>query len=521
MGYNLSVEELFNRSYQNNPHGEVVFDGYKRSTYQEIQTQVEQIASALTQLGVVKGDRVIVSLPNWNEFLTIYFSIAKIGAIIIPVNPQYTTTELSYILENSGAKVIFTREQHEYLELLKTRHQSEETNSIEHIITVRFKTKGHYSFDELLTLGKKVPAPQIVINPSDDIYSILYTSGTTGHPKGVMLTHKNFVHTAMISAQRLYCTQEDVFLVAVPVYHVFGMIASILSAIFVGAKLVFVEKYDSTRVLELIEKEKVSIHHGVPSMFIKELNNPALNQFDLSSLRTGMMAGAPCPKEVVDRVRLEMGCDIVIAYGMTETSSTLTMTRFDEEDSIRSQTVGKAVLGAEVKIVDSLRNEVPLGQVGELACRSAGVMKGYYRNPENSSETIDKDGWLYTGDMAMMDQEGYVRIVGRQKEMIIRGGFNIYPQEIESILYEHPSILEVAIVAIPDEVLGESTCAAIQLLPNHLVTEASLKEYLKERIVKYKIPDTFIFVEYLPKTASGKISKLQLKTVLMNELSKI
>lgn len=521
MSYNLSVQELFKQSYQNNQHGEAVFDGYKRLTYQELQVQVEQIASALTQMGVVKGDRVIVSLPNWNEFLTIYFSVAQIGAIIIPVNPQYKTTELSYILENSGAKVIFIREQNEYLPMLESKLQSEETNSLENIITVRFKTKRHHSFEELLTLGKKVPSPQIVINPSADIFAILYTSGTTGQPKGVMLTHKNFVHTAIISAERLYCTQEDVFLVAVPVYHVFGMIASILSAIYIGAKLVLIEKYDSTKVLELIQNERVSIHHGVPSMFIKELNDPNLKQFDLSSLRTGIIAGAPCPKEVVDRVRIEMGCDIVIAYGMTETSSTLTMTHFDEEDRIRSQTVGKAVLGAEVKIVDSLRKEVPMGQVGELACRSEGVMKGYYRNQENATEIMDKDGWFYTGDMAVMDQEGYVRIVGRQKDMIIRGGFNIYPQEIETILYEHPNIFEVAIVAIPDEVLGELTCAAIKLLPDYVETEATLREYLKERIVKYKIPDKIIFVETLPKTASGKISKIKLKTVLINELSKI
>lgn len=522
MSYNFSVQDLFDMTFQRNPHGEAVFDGYGRLIYRELQVQIEQIASALTQLGVSKGDRIIVSLPNWNEFLTIYFSVARIGAIIIPVNPHYTTAELTYILEHSRAKVIFINEQKEHLEMLATDFQSMETNLIEHIITVRFKAKGHYSFDQLLSLGEKVPPPpQIKINPNDDVFSILYTSGTTGHPKGVMLTHKNFVYTAIISAERLYCTQEDVFLVAVPIYHVFGMIPSILSAIYVGARLVLVEKFESARVMELIEKEKVTVHHGVPSMFIKELNNPALKQFDLSTLRTGMIAGAPCPKEIVDRVRLEMGCDIVIAYGMTETSSTVTMTHFDEDDRIRSQTVGKAVLGAEVKIVDSLRKEVPLGQVGELACRSEGVMKGYYRNPETDSEILDKDGWIYTGDLAVMDQEGYVRIVGRQKDMIIRGGFNIYPQEIEDILYSHPSVLEVAIVSIPDEVLGERTYAAIKLLKDNIETEASLKEFLKERIVKYKIPDKIIFVENLPKTTSGKIIKMKLKALLLKQLSKI
>lgn len=520
MNYNLSVPEVLQRACKDKPQKEAIFDGNKRVTYKELYENVQLLASSLTEKGIEKGDRVIVYMPNWHEFVTIYFAIAQLGAILVPSNIRYRREELQYILVNSGAKAIFIGDGIGHLDFLE-EFRDDNATELQHIFTVRFKSKTYLSYEELLAAGNSQKVPQISIDPKEDIISILYTSGTTGQPKGAMLTHKNFVHTAAISAKYMHCTNDDVFLIVVPVFHCFGLIPGILTAITVKGKIVLMEEFKAEKTLQLIQQEKISVHHGVPTMFILELNHPSFKKYDLSSLRTGIIAAAPCPEEIVRKIRTEMGCDIVVSYGMTESSTTITMTDFDDDDYLRSETVGRPLPGAEIRIVDDNHEQVPTGVVGEIAVRSYGIMKGYFKSPEKTAEVLDENGWYYTGDLGTVDEKGYIRINGRKKEMIIRGGFNIYPREVEEVLYKHDSVLETAIVGLPDTVLGEVTCAAIILKPGRKEDEQTMRAYLCDMVADYKVPDHIIFVEEFPLTASGKIKKVILEQELREKLQKV
>lgn len=520
MNYNFSLPEVLQTAYREEPQKEAILDGNKRVTYQELYENVQLLASSLARKGIEKGDRIIVYMPNWHEFVTIYFAIAQIGAILVPSNTRYRREELQYILVNSGAKAIFIGEGIGHFDFLEA-YRNDNVTDLHYIFTVRFNKESHLSYEELLAAGDMHKVPQVSIDPKEDIISILYTSGTTGQPKGAMLTHKNFVHTAAISAKYMHCTSDDVFLIVVPVFHCFGLIPGILTAITVKGKIVLMEEFKAEKTLQLIQQEKISVHHGVPTMFILELNHPSFKKYDLSSLRTGIIAAAPCPEEIVRKIRTEMGCDIVVSYGMTESSTTITMTDFDDDDYLRSETVGRPLPGAEIKIVDDNHEEVPTGIVGEFAVRSYGIMKGYYKMPEKTAEVLDENGWYYTGDLGTVDENGYIRIKGRKKEMIIRGGFNIYPREVEEVLYKHDSVLETAIVGLPDTVLGEVTCAAIKLKPGKKEDEQTMRAYLSDMVADYKVPDHIIFVEEFPLTASGKIKKVILEQELREKLQKV
>jgi fatty-acyl-CoA synthase len=295
-----------------------------------------------------------------------------------------------------------------------------------------------------------------------------------------------------------------------PIFHVMGLMFT-LRVVSSKARMVLMEQFKPEMALQLIELEKVTVHPGVPTMFILELNHPNFHKYDLSSLRTGEMGGAPAPVEIIHRIREEMGCNILVGYGMTETSPTLTLTGFNDDNQLRSETVGRALPGVELKIVDDLQQDLGINTVGELACRSFGLMKGYYKDPEKTYQAIDKDGWYYTGDLATIDENGYVRIVGRKKDMVIRGGYNIYPREVEEHYYKHPSVVDVAIVGLPDSVLGEITCACILLKDNVTVSEEEMIEFVKGKVADYKVPDRVIFVNTFPMTPSGKIRKVELQ----------
>ncbi|GCL71561.1 long-chain acyl-CoA synthetase [Paenibacillus naphthalenovorans] len=517
--YGLTVTELFERAYKLNPSKEVIYDRSRRLTYQELREESIQLAASLQDLQVEKGDRVAVCLPNWHEFVVIYLALSHLGAILIPFNTRYRQEEVEYILSNSGAKLVFCTDEFggvPHYEQFSTLLKSSKT--LQQMISVRFERPGMLSYHQLLERGKHLPLTFAAIDRREDVFGILYTSGTTGRPKGVMLTHANVVHTAAITAESMRCTPDDVMLVAVPVFHVFGITPSILTNFACGGKMVLVDVFKPKDVLELIQNEGITIHHGVPTMFILELNHPAFSVYDLSSLRTGIIAAAPCPVEVVKRIRSDMGCDIVVAYGLTETSPTLTITDFNDDDRIRSETVGKVLPGAEVKIVNGQREPVAFGEVGELACRGFGVMKGYYQMPQETKAVIDDEGWLYTGDLATIDKDGYIRIVGRSKEMIIRGGYNIYPREIEEVLYKHPEVLEAAVVGLPDSVLGEITCSAVRLKSGAKVEAEELKQFIRERMADYKTPDKIVFMHEFPMTPSGKIKKMDLQQQLKIEL---
>ncbi|WP_235820527.1 AMP-binding protein [Halalkalibacter krulwichiae] len=515
----MSVPQLFENALNEGPDREILFDRSSRMSYRDLWDQSISLASSLQGLGVQKGDKIAVCLPNWNEFVVIYLAVAQLGAVLVPFNTRYRMDEVEYILRNSEAKVAFFTEEFSGIRHAEQFLQAKKiVGSLEMLITVRHPDNDLLKYEQLVEAGRLSSFTPPDSNPEEDVFTILYTSGSTGAPKGAMLTHANVVKTGVMSAQEMNCTADDVFLIAVPVFHVFGMVPSIISTVASSARMVLMDQYKPKEALEIVQAEGITVKHGVPTMFILELNHSDFQNYNLSSLRTGIIAAAPCPVEIVKKIRSEMGCDIVVAYGLSETSPTLTMTKFSDPDIIRAETVGRVLPGAEVKIVNELREEVATGEVGEIACRSFGVMKGYYNMPDKTKEALDVEGWFYTGDLGTLDEQGNLRIVGRKKEMIIRGGYNIYPREIEEVFYTHPDVLEVAIVGLPDTVLGEVSCACIKIKSQALVDEQSLMDFIKLRIADYKVPDKVLIVEELPMTASGKIKKVALQEKLREEL---
>lgn len=492
----ITANKLMNR--------EAIFDEKRRMTYKELDCEVTKLAKGLINSGVHSGDRVAVAIINSVEYVVAFFAIARTGAVIVPLNPSFSKTESSYIVQQTNAKVLICSEESYYSEL------RQEIESLEMLISVGFRGENYLYYDDLL-VGNGLD--DIHVEPIDHLFTIMFTSGTTGRPKGAMLTHGNVLFSASSASKIMECTEEDVFLIPNPLFHIMG-VTFLLRAIFCGGKLVVMRKYSVGNALKLIESERVTIHPGVPTMFILELNSTNFDKYDLSSLRTGEMAAAPCPVEVVKRIRSEMNCNILIAYGSTETSATLTLTGFDADDQVRAETIGRPLPGVEIKVVDENRQECGVDEVGELACRGPGVTKGYYNSPIETAQAIDQAGWFYTGDMVTVDANGYVRIVGRKKEMIIRGGYNIYPRELEETLHQHPAISEAAVIGLPDQLFGEMTCACIVLREGKTVTEEELLVFMKEHFVKYKIPDKFLILDSLPVTASGKISKIRLKEEL-------
>ena len=513
-----TVAQAFKHAVVTTPDKEAIFDGKKRLTYREIDQEAEALASGFIHLGIAKGDCVAVCLPNWNEFMIIFMALSKVGAILIPLNIDFRKNEMTYILQNSGVKaVFFTNTLGKVNQVPQLLEIQKELPALEHLITVRFQHDSVNHYERVIQLGKTHPVLLASEPNKEDTCVILYTSGTTGQPKGVMLANENVVNISRTAANKMHCSHEDIFLIPVPLFHIMGLMF-MLRSISCQGRLVLMEKFKAEKALELIQNERVTIHPGVPTMFILELNHPDFSSYDLSSLRTGEMAAAPCPIEILHRIREEMNCNILVAYGMTETSASLTMTNFDDDDHLRAETVGRPMPGADVKIVDDDREEVAAGEVGELACKSPGLMKGYFQMEEETKKAMDDEGWFYSGDMATKDEAGYVRIVGRKKELIIRGGYNIYPREVEDVYYQHPSVLEVALIGLPDTVLGEITCAVIRLKQGARASEQEFRKFAEQRLVPYKVPNKFVFMDALPMTASGKILKRELTNQLKTEL---
>lgn len=515
--YGMSVAQLLEKAYRSSPDKEVIYDGVRRLSFHHLETESNKIASGLSQIGVKQGDRVAVCLPAWYEFIVLVFAIAKIGAILVPFNTRYHENEAEHILQDSGAKVVFFPQEYdkvnqlEQLQAIKGR-----LKSLQHLIAVRFELEEMMSYQSLRHIGRKGKLPKVKVKVNEDVFAIIYTSGTTSKPKGAMLTHNNLVHNAINGLLAIRANREDVFLQATPFFHIMGL-GAILRLVACQGKAVILETYKPERVFQLIQQEKITVHPGVPTIFILELNHPAFKSYNLSSLRLVTMAGAPCPVEIIRRVKTEMGCPVLVSYGMTETSPIMTFTDLEDDDKTQAETVGRALTGVELKIVDDRRQEVGVGEVGELACRSIGLMKGYYNLPELTREAVDENRWFYTGDLATIDGNGYVRIVGRKKDLIIRGGYNIYPSEVEEIFYTHPAVMEVAIVGLPDTVLGEVSCAAIVLKPERTATVEELKSFMQAQIADYKRPDSIVIMEHLPKTPSGKVKKFLLRDLIINE----
>lgn len=513
----LNIWQLLEHTAGKWPEREALVFGKRRYNFREVLEMSEQCAAGLAHHGLGKGDRMALIMPNWTEFVVAYFAAARLGAILVPLNVRYRRHELEYMLRNSGAKIVVTCASFgdfDFIELLKEVRPT--LPELAHIVVVGQPQGGPglISWESLLNEAPQAGLPPLSLDPKEDLFIILYTSGTTGQPKGVMLTHYNLVTNGLMMAEGLRSTEQDRYLVAVPLFHIFGISACVLAAYGSGACLVLLDLFSAGAALALVDQERITIHNGVPTMFILELNHPNFDNFDLSSLRTGIIAAAPAAPEIIRRIRTEIGCDVVSSYGLTETSPCLTMTRFEDDDQTRSETVGRPLPTVEIKIVNDDGEELPQGEAGELVCRSSGVMKGYYKLSEATAAALDRDGWFYTGDLATIDTAGNIRIVGRKKEMINRGGFKVYPREVEDFYYRHPAVLEVAVVGVPDPVLGEKTMVCVKLKPGQQVEAGELREFLRGKLADFKLPDYVRFVSEFPMTSSGKIKKVQLKEEL-------
>ena len=510
-------------------------------SYQAFNEEVSDLARAFMQLGVQKGDHIAIWASNKPEWLSCQFATGRMGAVLVTVNTNYRTTELEYLLKQSDASVIILMEAYRgasYIEMLydilpelKTLKSGEKLNSkrlpkLKHVIMLGEKPfPGTMLFSELLARKDEVSDDLLKaridsLHPQD-VINMQYTSGTTGFPKGVMLTHYNIINNAANIAECMKLTHQDRLCIPVPFFHCFGCVLGTLTCVTVGATMVPVQEFNVKDVLTAVEKEKCTALHGVPTMFIAELNDQDFNQYDLSSLRTGIMAGSPCPIEVMKAVVEKMGAkEITIAYGQTESSPVITQTRTNDDIELRVSTVGRALPEVEVKIIDPESNvEVPRGVQGELCTRGYHVMKGYYKNPDATALVIDEERWLHTGDLAVMDTNGYCRITGRLKDMIIRSGENVYPREIEEFLFHHPKVLDVQVVGVPDALYGEEVMAWIRLKQGETATPDEIRDYCQGKISRYKIPKYISFCTEYPMTASGKVQKFKLREQAVEMLS--
>ncbi|WP_419960138.1 AMP-binding protein [Psychrobacillus sp. BM2] len=507
-----------------------------RKTYKEFDEETDKLAKAFIGMGIEKGEHVAIWSDNKREWLLSQFATGKMGAVLVTVNTNYQEKELEYLLQQSDATTLILCESFKgtsYLDILqavcpeivsseKGNIHSEKLPHFKRVIVMsENEYPGMYTWSELLAHASEVTDETLEHSLKslhiDEVINIQYTSGTTGFPKGVMLSHKNIVNNGQLVGDYIYLTEKDRLCIPVPFFHCFGCVMGTIASVTHGTTMVIIEQFDPGKVLQIVQDEKCTALHGVPTMFIAELNHPDFKQFKLSSLRTGIMAGSICPIEVMKKVMDDMGAtEITIAYGQTEASPVITQTKTDDPVEKRVSSVGQAHPGVEVKIIDPLTGEsTPAGVPGELCTRGYLVMKGYYKNEQATMSAIDDNGWLHTGDIAVMDEEGYIDITGRIKDMVIRGGENIYPKEVEEFLYQHPKVQDVQVVGVPDPKYGEELIAWVILKSGQQLTSYELKEYCKGKISFHKIPKYIEFIEAYPMTASGKIQKF-----LLREMSK-
>ncbi|MBE1552956.1 AMP-binding protein [Sporosarcina limicola] len=512
-----------------------------RKTYQEFDEETDELAKAFIGMGIAKGEHVAIWSDNKREWLLSQFATGKMGAVLVTVNTNYQATELEYLLGQSDSTTLILDESFKgtsYIEvirkvcpeLLTSEKGGISTDKLPHfkriILMSEREEQGMYKWSEFMSHADGVTDVELEerfqsLEP-DDVINIQYTSGTTGFPKGVMLTHNNVVNNGKIIGDYMKLTEQDRVCIPVPFFHCFGCVLGTLAAVTHGSAMVIVEQFEPVRVLQAVQDEKCTALHGVPTMFIAELNHPDFKKFDTSTLRTGIMAGSTCPIEVMKRVIEDLGIEeITICYGQTESSPVITQTRTNDPIEKRVSTVGKPHPYVEVKIINPKTGEdVPVGIPGELCTRGYHVMKGYYNNEVATRAAIDQEGWLRTGDIAVMDKEGYIDITGRIKDMVIRGGENIYPKEVEEFLYTHSGISDVQVVGVPDPKYGEELMAWIIPKDGVELDAKAVREFCKGSISYYKIPRYIEFIDAYPMTASGKIQKFKLREMSIEKSHK-
>jgi fatty-acyl-CoA synthase len=498
-----------------------------RYTYRELHREVERVACGLLSLGVERGDRVGVWSPNCAEWLIAQYALAKAGAVMVNINPAYRLRELEHALSQSGVSVLIAAQAFrgaDYVDMLE--HVATKLSSLKTVVYLGTKRAGRaMNWEDLLARAGAVPVSQLRERETsvqfDDAASIQYTSGTTGNPKGATLSHHNILNNGFFVGEQIQYSPDDRICVPVPFYHCFGCVLGNLAALTHGSAIVLPsEAFDAEACLRTVQEQRCSSLYGVPTMFIAQLDHPAFSNYRLDSLRTGIMAGAPCPVEVMRQVidRMHMP-EVTICYGMTETAPVSFQSSPLDRIELRVSTIGKVHPHVECKIVDPQTGQIVLrGQSGELCTRGYLVMLGYWNDAKATAAAIDQGRWMHTGDLATMRDDGYVNIVGRLKDMIIRGGENIYPREIEEFLYTHPKISDIQVIGIPDKKYGEEVCAWIRLHEGQLANEDEIREYCRGKIATYKIPRYIRFTTDFPMTVTGKVQKFRMREQMIREL---
>lgn len=541
---NDTIGDLLEKWTFETPDSEFIVypDSNIRWTFKDFNERVDIFAKGLMELGVTKGTKVGIwanNIPDWN---TVFFATAKIGACLVTINTNYKLSEVEYLLKNADIHTLCMIHQYRdsnYVEMMYNLMPFLRDNGIKSINNERLpllrnivlldglSAPGMHSEDSLMELGKNADEAKYQAMKKNfnchDVVNMQYTSGTTGFPKGVMLSHYNIVNNGLATGDAMKFTRNERLLVCVPLFHCFGIVLAVCSSLAYGNTMVFVIDFKALDVLRLVEQERCTALYGVPTMFVAELHHEDFDKFNLSSLRTGIMAGSVCPietmKEVMDKMYMK---DLISVYGLTETSPGMTCSKINHPIEKRTTTVGTEYPNVEVKIFNQeTGKECGINEPGEICCRGYNVMIGYYKNQEATDQAIDKDGWLHSGDLAIKDEDGFYHITGRIKDMIIRGGENIYPREIENFLFRMPQIKMVEIVGVPDEKYGEIVCAFVILKEGYSLTQEEVQEFCKGQIARYKIPKYVFFVDDYPKTGSGKVMKYKLREMgkeLVDEL---
>lgn len=538
----ITIGDLFDQTVAKYPNNEALVVKHQniRYTYRQFQQKINDCARALLAIGIQKGDRVGVWAPNCAEWTIVQFATSKIGAIQVNINPSYRVHELEYALNQSGCVCLVTATQFKTSEYTKMLYElapelnncqpgalvSEKLPVLKTVIRLHSTASpGMYSWEDLLYKKEAIKETELAAIQgtlsADDPINIQYTSGTTGYPKGATLSHHNILNNGYLVTEIMRFTHKDRLVIPVPLYHCFGMVMGNLGCVTQGATIIYAgEGFEPEAVLKTVEEEKATALYGVPTMFIAELEHPNFDQYDLSTLRTGIMAGSPCPVEVMKKVNTLMNMhEVEIAYGMTETSPVSTQTRHNAPLEKRVSTVGRVLPHTEIKIIHPETGQtVPRGEKGELCTRGYCVMLGYWNDDEKTKAAIDAARWMHTGDLAIMDKEGYLNIVGRIKDMVIRGGENVYPREIEEFLYQHPKISDVQVIGVPDKRFGEEIMAWVKLKESVDATSDEIKEFCKGKIAHYKVPRYIKFTEEFPMTVTGKIRKVEMREISIREL---
>jgi fatty-acyl-CoA synthase len=516
---------LASRATSDPSHPFLIF-GDEVLTYGQVEARAEALAASLHNLGVETGDRIALVLPAWPEFVISLFAAARLGATVVPMNPRLTVPELHYMLRHSEAVLAITVEEYhgiDYLELFE--ELLVQLPELQYLVTVGEEDLWYddqiFQFEDLLSAGEGRDYEAPDMDPARDLLAIAYTAGTMGKPKGVELTHANLVEVAAATGQALSLSSSDRIIGLTGLFHVFGLGPGILGAAAAGASLVLQDAFDGGETLDLVERHGVTVHLGVPSLFRTEVSAQASDPRDLQSLRLAVVAGAPLDEELLSGVRDHLCETVVPSYVLTEMAGTVCLTRPEDDPAKHKDTVGRPLPGTEIRIVDADGTVLPEESLGEVALRGPGVMAGYYRQPRETAGSLDADGFLLTGDLGLLDEDGFLQLVGRRKEVILRSGFSVHPREVEERILAHPAVQETAVVGIPDEVLGEALCACVIPVEGAIVTGEEIVQWCELTLADYKTPDLVRFTDAFPLTGTGKVRRVELvRMVRAEELSR-